>query len=100
MSVKREKDKDKKDLNRQWAFMDEMKKILRKIPKGYTVYCTTHQDIVDVILNKYPDAEVTKAYKKDLNGLKKKLLSKEEREQLRKSKIKDIQQFYAVKFVK
>lgn len=100
MCIKREKNKDKRNSNRQWAFMKEMNKILCNIPDGYIVYCTTHEKIVEQILKKYPDAEITEAYKKDISRYEKKLLSKDEKKKLKKNKKKKITQFYAVKFTK
>lgn len=95
----------KRDMNKcpQREFVRELGVILKEIPEGTICYCCTHEMIKNHIIKKYPDAEVTEAYTKDLKRLKKKMKTKKckqckvENCSLLKS---DITQFYSIRFVK
>ena len=86
----------------QKEFVKELNNIIKEIPDGTTCYCCTHELIKNHILKKFPDAEVSKAYTKNLKRLKKRIMVR----QCKRCKVKKCSvlknsntQFYAVKFV-
>lgn len=97
--------KKKRDMNKcpKKEFVKELVVMLKEIPEGTTCYCCTHELIKKHILKKYPDVELTEAYKKDLKKLKRKLKTKR-CEQCTSTKCTLFQrektQFYSIKFVK
>lgn len=97
-SVSRRRNKSKCP---QKEFVRDMIKICKSLPKGTECYCCTHELIVKHIKRKFPNAECTPVYRKDLKRLKKKIKSvqsekcSDENCPLTKS---EVEQFYAVKF--
>lgn len=59
----------------QYEFAKEMRNILNEIPSGTVCYCCTHESIKKQILKRFPNAEVTRIYEKNLKRLKKKIKS-------------------------
>lgn len=98
VSIFRDKNKCPKD-----EFKREMISHLNGIPVGTTCYCCTHELIKKHILKKYPQAEVSKTYIKDLRKLKKKMETKKCRSCSNKDCTifkNEKTQFYSIKFIK
>lgn len=86
----------------QKEFVKELNIIFKEIPDGTTCYCCTHELIKKHILKKFPSAEVSKAYTKNLKRIKKKIMVRQcKRCQAKKCSVlkNSNTQFYAVKFV-
>ena len=81
-----------------------MKNLLTNIPNGTECYCCTHEKIKELIEKQYPNAQITKVYKKDIQRLKKKIKTGrcEKCKKLNDCTINDKEQaqFYAIKFIK
>lgn len=97
--------KKKRDMNKcpQKEFVRDLGTMLKEIPEGTICYCCTHELIKKHILVKYPEAEITEAYKKDLKRLKRKMKNNK----CKKCTVKectllksDKTQFYSIRFVK
>lgn len=71
-SVSRRRNKSKCP---QKEFVRDMIKICNSLTKGTECYCCTHELIAKHIKRKFPNAECTPVYKKDLKRLKKKIKS-------------------------
>lgn len=93
-----------KNLCPQFEFAKEMKNLLTNIPNGTECYCCTHEKIKELIEKQYPNAQITKVYKKDIQRLKKKIKTGrcEKCKKLNDCTINDKEQaqFYAIKFIK
>lgn len=95
----------KKDQNEcpKFEFIKDMKTMIKDIPEETTCYCCTHELIKKHIVKKYPDAEVTEAYIKDIKKLKKKMRVKKCQQCSNRNcnlLTSDKTQFYSIKFVK
>lgn len=86
----------------QKEFVRELGILLKIIPKGTVCYCCTHEKIKKQIIRRFPEAECTLVYKKDLLGLKKKVKCKKCKQcanQKCSLNKKDKTLFYAIKWV-
>ena len=87
----------------QRVFVKELEMLYKMIPEGTIVFCCTHQAIVDKIKERFPEAEIEKAYEKNLKWLKKKIRNRKCKScNLKKcsSLRSEKTQFYSVKFIR
>lgn len=85
-------------------FMYEMKKSIKKLPKGTICYCNTHEEILKVIKNQIPAVEADEIYTSKLKFIKISMHNKHcktcyERKKECSIYNYDKMQFYAVKFI-